>query len=411
MTEPVTDSSSQRSSCFSERNGDLQKSVGQVFKSQFAVDSTILAAAPGRVNLIGEHIDYNDGFVLPMAIDRYALMAASPREESSPPGKRTARIYSVDFQNQIEFAIDSRSKPTVSNWGRYVEGVVAGFAGLGLDIPSFDAVLASNVPAGGGLSSSAAIEVATATMLESLTGHTLPLKEKALLCQRAEHQFAGVPCGIMDQFSSIFGQPNELMLLDCINQTIKPVAFKADEVSVLITNSNVAHELSGGEYAHRRSDCEMAKQQIGTASWREVTSSDFELAKSRLTDSQFACARHVITEIKRTLLASEAFDQRDWSQVGSLMYESHASLQRDYKVSCHELDVLVEIAREIGQVGGVFGSRMTGGGFGGCTVSLVKTSQVDAVKERILAQYKSKTGIQATSFKSLPARGAHLLQG
>ncbi len=201
---------------------------------------------PGRVNLIGEHIDYNDGFVLPMAIERYVVIAAAPSDDSS---SRRATFYSSDLRECVDVQLARASTPTLSGWGRYVEGVVSGFFASGYETPPLQAVIGSSVPTGGGLSSSAALEVATATMLEGITNRRLDPVAKALLCQRAEHDFAGVPCGIMDQFSSVFGRPDELMLLDCNSQEIKPVAFHCDDVSVLITNSNVKHELAGGEYA------------------------------------------------------------------------------------------------------------------------------------------------------------------
>ena len=407
----MTDIAEKHSNRWIERHNDLLAQVKQEFRSQFGQAPSILAAAPGRVNLIGEHIDYNDGFVLPMSIERYVVIAAAPLTDSSAANPPTAKAYSIDLQDLTEFSIGSRSKPTVDTWGRYVEGVVAGFLDLGVDVPSFNSVVASNVPTGSGLSSSAALEIATATMLESITGHCLPPAEKALLCQQAEHQFAGVPCGIMDQFSSVFGKLNQLMLLDCVSQSIEPVAFKADEVSILIINSNVKHELSEGEYAQRRGQCEQALREINKTSWREVMLDDLKSAKGSLTSTQYGCAQHVITEIERTQQAAEAFKECNWSRVGELMHKSHTSLQKDYKVSCDELDILVELAGELGTSGGVYGSRMTGGGFGGCTVTLVKTAQIDAIKKFIHHHYQARTGIQATSFASRPAQGAHLIQG
>lgn len=389
---------------------ELRQRVEDEFRSSFGYEPTVIAAAPGRVNLIGEHIDYNDGFVLPMAIQRYVIIAAALRGDTSFADSQTANFYSSDLQESIEVPLAESTAPTLSNWGRYVEGIVSGFMGCEYSVPPFNAVIGSNVPVGGGLSSSAALEVATATMIEGLTNHQLDPAAKALLCQRAEHEFAGVPCGIMDQFSSVFGKPDELMLLDCRRQTIKPVPFDDENVSVLIVNSNVEHELAGGQYAQRREQCESALKAIGKSSWRNVLPENLEQARTSLSENQYACGRHVVTEIERTLEAAAAFESEQWERVGELMYASHESLQHDYRVSCSELDILVRIARQLGVAGGVFGSRMTGGGFGGCTVTLLRTDSIDSVSRKILSRYKSETGISATVFASRPAIGAHLVQ-
>tara|TARA_R110002111_G_scaffold72666_1_gene116278 strand:- start:33 stop:860 length:828 start_codon:yes stop_codon:yes gene_type:complete len=272
-----------------------------------------------------------------------------------------------------------------------------------------DLMFESNVPIGGGLSSSAALEVATATLLEVVSGTTLGLDEKALLCQKAEHDYAGVPCGIMDQFSSVFGQENAFMMLDCQSQQIRHVPFDSNGVSVLITNSNVKHELSGGEYAQRRAQCDSALKKLAAVSWRDVTPSMLDSKKQSLTDVEYSRARHVVSEIERTQKAAVAIESGQWQALGELMYASHHSLQHDYEVSCCELDLLVELARGIGLAGGVYGSRMTGGGFGGCTVTLLDSEKVVEVSDHIQKQYKKQSGIDAHLFASLPAKGAHLI--
>ena len=377
------------------------------FRSRFGRVPSVVAAAPGRVNLIGEHIDYNNGFVLPMAIERYVIVAAAPCSDSS---QEHATFYSSDLHESKNIPISASSGPTCSGWGRYIEGVVAGFVSGSCDVPPLEAVIGSSVPSGGGLSSSAALEVATATMLEGIASHQIKPLEKALLCQHAEHAFAGMPCGIMDQFSSVFGMPGELMLLDCMSQEIQTVPFRDEEVSVLITNSKVKHELTGGEYAERRRQCESALAKLGLSSWRDVKLADLHLARSRLTNNELVCGRHVVSEISRTVDAAKAFAKGQWTLVGELMYSSHESLQKDFRVSCDELDALVRITREIGLEGGVYGSRMTGGGFGGCIVTLVHSDCADAVRERILTQYENETGVQGSSFASRPALGAHLIK-
>lgn len=403
------DLQSESLSADNENLAELCARIEQGFESQFGRAASIVVAAPGRVNLIGEHIDYNDGFVLPLALERYILIAAAPREIQG--SDRTIQLYSSKFSESETITLDGPIRPGRKGWACYIEGVLAGFEALDESVPTFDAVFGSTVPLGGGLSSSAALEVATATLMEQLTGRTLDQRQKALLCQKAEHEFAGVPCGIMDQFSSVFGRPDELMLLDCRSQQIEAVPFSAGDISVLITNSNVKHELSGGEYAQRRSQCDAALQKLGAASWREVSMEDVERARVDLGDTEFRRARHVVTEIRRTVQAADAFRTGDWDTAGKLMYESHESLRDDYEVSCSELDTLVEIASELGKSGGVIGSRMTGGGFGGCTVSLVANDKMDSVVETISSKYEQATGIKPHCFSSRPALGAHVIRG
>jgi len=366
-----------------------------------------VAAAPGRVNLIGEHTDYNGGFVFPMAIERHVLIAAAP------PGARDAslaRVASAEVGEQAEIHVSGDIQPGPVVWSSYVQGVVAGFVGRGIEVPPFDAVVCSDVPLGGGLSSSAALEVATATLLEAITEQTLDPVEKALLCQRAEHRFAGVPCGVMDQFSSALCREGHAMLLDCRSLEVEHVPLSDPGLAVLITNSNVRHELAGGEYALRRADCEEAARQLGVEFLRDATLDQVEDARESLGDVRHRRARHVVGEIARTLEAVKALRASDWGAFGDLMYASHAALRDDYEVSCAELDVLVEIAQEIGEAGGVLGSRMTGGGFGGCTVSLVRADSVESASRQIGARYLERSGLAADSFATRPAAGGAILR-
>ena len=244
--------------------------------------------------------------------------------------------------------------------------------------------------------------------MEQLTGKQLTPVEKALACQQAEHQ-VGVPCGIMDQFSSVLCQAGHLMLLDCRNQEPKMVPLADESLQVLIINSNVKHELTGGEYAERRAQCEESASLLGVPSLRTASSELLEEKKAVLDDVHYRRAKHVIGEIERTLAAASACEAGDWQQVGALMYQSHASLRDDYEVSCKELDILVAEAEKLGLTGGVYGARMTGGGFGGCTVSLVKSTEVDKIAESIGRAYHEQTGIEATAFATPPAQGAMVL--
>jgi galactokinase len=383
----------------------LAEATSDYFRREFGGPPQWLVAAPGRVNLIGEHIDYNDGFVLPMAIEQYCVIAG--REA---PGDN-AIIFSATTKDRASVSVSSQ-KPTLApgHWSNYVAGVIAGFVARGVQVPGFQAAIHSMVPVGGGLSSSAAIEVATATLLEAITGTTLDPVQKSLLCQKAEHDFAGVPCGVMDQFASVLGRADHLMLLDCRSQQIEHIPFTDPEVTVLIANTNVKHALAGGEYAERRRQCDSVVRKLGVGSLRDVTRAQLDDWQTHLDDLEFRRARHVVTEIARTVEAAAAVKVNDWPAVGRLMYASHESLRDDYEVSCAELDLLVDIARGIGPAGGVIGSRMTGAGFGGCTVSLVKTASLKTVGEWLESEYRAGTGIEPELLTTRPARGAHVLR-
>jgi galactokinase len=394
-----------------ETLNQLVARASERFQQRFGRDPRWIAAAPGRVNIIGEHVDYNAGFVLPMAIDRYCVIAAADNAGDE------ATVYSVATNDEARIQLAptgaTGSASAVQNrghWPNYVAGVIAGCSARNLRPSGFNAVIESDVPVGGGLSSSAAIEVATATLVEGVTGSTLDPIAKALLCQKAEHDYAGVPCGIMDQFASVMCRLDHLMLLDCRSQEIDHIPFLDPNVTVLIINTNVKHELSGGEYAERRAQCESAARKLGVASLRDATPDDLETRCHELTDDEYRRARHAIGEIARTVEAAAAVKADKWPQVGTLMYASHESLRDDYDVSCLELDLLVDLARNIGPSGGVIGSRMTGGGFGGCTVSLVETAKVMRVAQQLAQAYQAETGIEPSIITSRPARGAHIVR-
>lgn len=376
------------------------------FEKAYGRPPTWIAAAPGRVNVIGEHTDYNDGFVLPMAIDRYTVVAAASSDQPAAIRLRSAASADpavIDLNGPLEPA-------PRGTWYNYPLGVIAGFMARGVKPPGFDALIESTVPLGGGLSSSAALEVSTATVLERMTGHKLDPVGKALLCQQAEHQYAGMPCGIMDQFISVLGQADHLLLLDCRSRETQLVPMSDPAVSLLVANTNVKHELTGGEYAERRRQCETAAAVLGVKALRDTTLPHLQAASARMDAVVFRRARHVIGEIARTVEAARLVQQSRWPEVGELMYASHASLRDDYEVSCQELDAVVEIARGLGSAGGVIGCRMTGGGFGGCAVALVRTDSIDTVSSTIASEYERRTGIKATLFTSRPAAGACVLK-
>ena len=385
--------------------GELSAHVADEFKKYYGREPRWIVAAPGRVNVIGEHTDYNDGFVLPMAIERYAIMAADSASSSF------FSIYDLHFKETAAIDLSASVTKGSPKWSNYIRGVLAGFQRRGMKIPALDVAFISTVPLGGGLSSSAALEVCTATLIEAATGEAIDPVEKALLAQQAEHEFAGVPCGIMDQFISTLGCEDHLLLLDCRSRKTKLVPMNDPSISLLVINTNVKHELSGGEYAERRAQCEEAARLLGVKSLRDAIAEILERGKGKLSEVVFRRARHVIGEIERTLHAAEGIRQSNWPTVGQFMYASHYSLRDDYEVSCEELDIIVEIAENIGVKGGVYGCRMTGGGFGGCCVALVKTDAIDSITKKIAADYKTKTGIEATIFSSRPAAGATILKG
>jgi galactokinase len=377
----------------------------ELFAKCFGRPPRWIVAAPGRVNLIGEHTDYNEGFVLPMAIQQCVVMAG----DRSP--KREATLYSMTTGETASFALKppiGRGEPA---WSNYVRGVVAGFQERGGKAPGFDAVIDSTLPYGGGLASSAALEVATATLLEAASRTTLEPIDKALLCQKAEHDYARVPCGIMDQFASVLGHADYALLLDCRERLATPVRMADPAISVLIVNTNIRHRLAEGEYARRRSQCEQAARTLGVSALRDATLEMLNDAKARLDPVVFRRARHVISENGRVLQMAKAIQAGNWEAAGLLMYASHASLRDDYEVSCPELDAVVEIACKLGYAEGMIGCRMTGAGFGGCTVSLVRTDAVTYITRKIEAAYERATTHQAAIFCSRPAAGARIVKG
>ena len=386
---------------------ELTTYVAEQFTETYGRPPRWIVAAPGRVNVIGEHTDYNDGFVLPMAIERYAVMAG----DHAASGKNVIQIRDTSGVDAALVDLSAPIKRDALKWSNYPRGVIAGFQARGIRPTGLDVLLHSTVPLGGGLSSSAALEVCMATLLEAATGRLLDPVEKALLCQQAEHEFAGVPCGIMDQFISVMGRQNHLLLLDCRSRQTDFVPMNDPAVSLLIINTNVRHELGNGEYARRRAECEVAAKILGVPSLRDADADRLEGARSKMDPVVYRRARHVIGEIERTLHAAEGIRAANWLTVGNLMYASHGSLRDDYEVSCRELDAVVEIAEDIGVKGGVFGCRMTGGGFGGCAVALVKTDAIESISKNIAVAYKRKTGIDASLFASRPAAGATVIQG
>lgn len=383
----------------------LVQQARAIFHEHFGNEATHVAAAPGRVNLIGEHIDYCDGFVLPFAIERTVVIAAATN------GTGEARVATAFDAEPATFSVREDQKIADPKWSNYLRGVLQGFRKRGIEVPGFDAFIISSLPGGAGLSSSAALECAVATLLENLTGARLETREKALLAQKAEHDFAGVPCGIMDQFSSAFGKDGQLILIDCRSTEIELVPFTDPSLTLLVSNTKVSHELSDGGYAARRKSTEDGLAAIGKPSWRDVTFADLESAASSMDPVTFRRGRHVVGEIARTIGAVEALKKNDFPLLGQLMYESHASLRDDFEVSCVELDHLVATSSEIGAAGGVIGARMTGGGFGGSTVTLCETAKAESIAAALVKSYEATFGFPPEIFASRPAEGARMIVG
>jgi len=343
--------------------------------------------APGRVNLIGEHTDYNDGFVMPAAIEFFTWVAAAPRQD------RKLVVRSQNFPGQLEFDLDRVEAGGKHHWGDYVVGVAKMLEESGRRVPGANLLIAGNVPQGAGLSSSASLEVAVGAALADVSGVAVGLKELALLCQRAENEFVGARCGIMDQFIAAYGRHDAALLLDCRSLEFRLLPLSGAPVLV-ICNTMVRHSVASGEYNKRRVECEegvrlLAKHRPEIKALRDVTLPDFNELSRELPPTVMRRCRHVISENARVEQAAQALEQGDPEQFGKLMARSHASLRDDYEVSCSELDRMVELASK---VEGVYGARMTGGGFGGCTVNLVRAECVDRFKAFVGNGYEKASG-------------------
>jgi galactokinase len=309
----------------------------------------------------------------------------------------------------VEINLGGPQEISDPKWSNYLRGIIQGFLDRHYQVPGFDAAIVSSIPVGAGLFPSAALECAFATILEGLVDTVLPTAEKALLAQTAEHQFAGVPCGIMDQFASSFGKEGHLIFIDCRSGEPELIPFSDPTLSVLVAHTRVSHDLSDGGYGARRHDTEDGLALIGKKSWREVSMDDVFAKAGQMGDRMFRRSRHVVTEIARTCEAVKAFRSGDYADLGHLMDGSHRSLRDDFEVSCDELDLMVALARQIGLEGGVLGARMTGGGFGGSTVTLCRTTDAPAIAARMQEGYLQETGIDPLFFATRPAAGARLL--
>jgi len=379
-------------------------SVREAFRSTFGRAAEGLVRAPGRVNLIGEHTDYNDGFVLPIAIERRTLGAWARR------GDRAVRFVSRQATEAAEVRLDAPIRPAKPAWANYCRGVAAGLAARGVPLVGADVLFDSDVPLGGGLSSSASLEVAAALALLAAAGaaDAVPPGELARLCQKAEHDFAGAPCGIMDQSIALLARAGQALLLDCRSGESRYVPFDDPAAVLLVVDTQVKHDIADGGYAARRAQCHAAAAALGAAALRDVDEAAVAAAGAagRLAGKELMRARHVVGEIARTLAGVEALAAGQLGRFGELMYASHASLRDDYEVSCQELDAVVELAR---RCKGVHGARMTGGGFGGCAIILADAARAEAVGRAVADGFEKRFSRRCPVFATRAAAGAEVL--
>ncbi len=370
------------------------------FQQDFGVPPRIFRA-PGRVNLIGEHTDYNDGFVMPAAIGFFTWVAVGARRDNK------LHVRSEEFPETLDLALDGLAGPPQHQWSDFVRGVAAVLQSHGQKLAGANLIIEGQVPMGAGLSSSASLEVAIAMALLSAAQAEVPPLDLVKICQRAEHEYVGTRCGIMDQFIAGFGKSGHALMIDCRTLQSEALNIPAD-ARLVICNSMVKHNHAAGEYNRRRADCEagvgiLRNSIANVRALRDVSLAQLEAHGVELPEIVYRRCRHVISENQRVLDAAGALRSGDLPRFGQLMGASHRSLRDDYEVSCPEIDLLVEIASGCE---GVYGSRMTGGGFGGCTISLVQSQAVEEVQRSILKKYNDATGIEAPIYVCSAAQGA-----
>ena len=359
----------------------MKEKIRKDFKERFGTEGTLYASA-GRINLIGEHTDYNGGFVFPGAIDK-VIMA-----EIKPNGLRKVRVYSMDIAEYVEFGLDENDAP-VQGWARYVFGICREILKRGGKVNGFDAVFAGDVPLGAGLSSSAALESCFAFALNDLfNDNSIDKFELARIGQSTEHNYCGVNCGIMDQFASVFGRKGNLMRLDCRSMEYGYFPFNPADYRLVLVDSRVKHELKDSPYNRRRESCERVAGRLGLDTLRDATMEMLDGVKGDISAEDYSRAKFVIEEKERVLAVCDALEAGDYDTVGRKMYETHRGLSRDYEVSCVELDFLNDVAKEIG----VTGSRIMGGGFGGCTINLVRNDLHDIFIKEAVSRFREKYG-------------------
>jgi galactokinase len=377
------------------------KAFAEDFRARFGQEPLVFSA-PGRVNLIGEHTDYNEGFVLPFAIDKRTFVGIVPRTD------RLIRAHTVTLDKSAEFSLDDPVDDASKSWTVYIKGMAEVLRRQGIEVSGADILIDSDVPFGAGLSSSAALEVSLGLAMSEMAETAIDRRELALAGQQVEHEFVGVRSGIMDQFASALGETGSALLIDCRSQDLEPVNLNLDTAMLVICDSRVKHSLASSEYNRRREECEegvriLSEHMPSVSSLRDVSSTDFERLSENLSETVAKRCRHVISENARTLAAVAAIRRGDLIETGRLMFLSHQSLQQDYEVSSPELDLLVDGAMSIG---GVYGSRMTGGGFGGCTISLLESAVYDNFRRRLQDAYENAFRTTPVISPVVPSAGA-----
>ncbi|MFC1726023.1 galactokinase [candidate division KSB1 bacterium] len=387
-------------------NKEIIGNINLIFREIFGKKSSINAKAPGRANIIGEHTDYNGGFVLPIGIDRNIYTAASKNNENN------VNVYSYDFQNKVSFNIDNLQYDNQNRWSNYLKGVINEFKIAGYRVSGFNMVFGGDIPVAAGLSSSAAVELATAITIKKLFNLKIDKIELAKLCQKAENNFVGVKCGIMDQFTSSLAITDQAILLDCKTLQYKYIPFILSDFIIVLCNTNKKRELVDSEYNRRKKECESGvrffkKINPGIEFLRDVDLNMFESNQFRLPENVRKRCEHVIYENERVLKTVESLKTDAIPDIGVLLFKSHNSLKNLYEVSCKELDIMVNIAARID---GCIGSRMMGAGFGGCTINLVKKHCIEEFSYKIKTKYRKKTKIDPDIYICKTENGAEIIK-
>ncbi|MBA6152185.1 galactokinase [Gelidibacter maritimus] len=378
---------------------NLVKEVESSFQKQFKSEPLIVFS-PGRINLIGEHTDYNEGFVFPAAIDKGIALAIQKSEDSN------SKVFAVDKSELYEFSLDDIKPLKNGDWRNYILGVVAELQVLGKEVGNFNGVFSGNIPGGAGMSSSAALENSFVFGLNELFNLGLTKEEMIYVSQKAEHNFAGVKCGIMDQYASMFGIEDSALLLDCRTVTAKPYQIDFKDYELMLINTNVKHDLAETAYNDRRAVCENVSEMLGIVALRDATTSDLDKIKEDISEEDYQKALYVIEENNRVKKFAAAIEKDDLGTLGSLLFQSHDGLSIQYKVSCTELDFLVTQAQGSSDV---IGARMMGGGFGGCTINLVRKSGMEKFKKQVSENFKDEFGRDCSIYEVKLSQGTHLV--
>lgn len=379
---------------------NLKKSINNKFTERFG-PNPLMISSPGRINIIGEHTDYNNGYVFPAAIDKYIILGIATSDQDH------CTVVASDLDESFDFSLNNFSPQPVGSWKNYVLGVADEILKLGYELHPFNMVFGGDIPGGAGLSSSAALENAVVFGLNELFGLGLSKNEMIFISQRAEHNYVGVKCGIMDQYASLFGKANHALHLDC--RSLKADMFELDlqDYEIVLINTNVKHSLSDSAYNNRRSICEKTAALLDKDSLREVSLDELNTIKEEMSYEDFQKALYVIEEIERTQKATKALLNKDLVSLGQLIYQSHNGLQKMYEVSCEELDFLVDLAKSNSDV---LGARMMGGGFGGCTINLIHKSATDDFIAGVKKKYYSEFNKNCTVYHVKLSDGTSIIQ-